>query len=292
MPELDYEGDIYRPPSEADSIILQATLGCSHNACTFCVSYKEKSYRLKDWTVVEADIGKASRLYPHVPRLFVADGDALAMPMVRWRKLLALIKEKLPAVVRVGAYATAKSIRKKSDEDLAWLRANGLTILYLGLESGDAETLRYVKKDSGPEEMIAAAQRAKAAGFKLSVTVLLGIAPPGREMDHAKNTGVVLSAIDPNYVGVLSVIVCEGTELYDLVKKGSHKVPDIMGYLGELKVMLENTNMTRGLFMSNHASNYLPLKVRMPEEREEALSLLSAALENRVDLRPEHRRFL
>jgi len=289
---LDYEGAIYRPPSERNSIILQATLGCSHGRCTFCISYREKRYRLKDRAVIASDVEKAAKLYPEVRRLFVADGDALVMPMKRWEWLLGLIAEKLPAVNRVGAYATAKSIRKKSDADLMKLKEMGLGILYLGVESGDDETLAYVRKDSNAKELIEAGRRVKAAGIALSVTVLLGIAPRGRNMEHARNTGALLTAMDPDYVGVLSVMVCEGTELAGLVARGEHEIPDARGYLEELREMLAHTRMTRGLFMANHASNHLPLQVRMPRGREAALVEIDRALSGERSLRPEHYRAL
>ena len=290
---LDYVGQIYRPPSEARSIILQATVGCAHNRCTFCPSYKDKPrFRIKDRAVVEADLDKAARLYPGVRRLFVADGDALIMPMGHWRWLLPAIREKLPWVERVGAYTTARAVRKKSDEDLRWLRENGLGILYLGLESGDDATLEYVKKDSDARQMIEAGRRVKEAGIALSVTVLLGIAPPGRSLVHARETGRVLSAMDPDYVGALSVIVCEGTELAELVRRGRHPVLSPEEYLSELREMLAATHMSGGLFMANHASNYLPLKVRMPGQKEEALARIDAALKGLLPIRPEAYRAL
>ncbi|NTU59756.1 MAG: radical SAM protein [Deltaproteobacteria bacterium] len=289
---MDYEGAIYRPPSEARSVILQATVGCSHGKCTFCLSFLEKKFRIKDRKVVEADLDKAARLYRGARRLFVADGDALIMPMKHWQWLLPAIREKLPWIERVGAYATARSIRKKTDEELRWLRENGLGILYLGLESGDDETLRYVRKESNAEQMIEAGRRVRAAGIKLSVTVLLGVAPPGRAEIHARETGRVLTAMDPNYVGALSVMICEGTELADKVARGLHPVPTAVEYLTELREMLANTTITRGLFMANHASNYLPLQVRMPAEKAQALALVDAALGGKVTLRPEHARAL
>lgn len=291
-PTLDYEGRIYRPPSEARSIILQATVGCSHNACIFCESFLDKRYRLKEWAVVEEDVEKAARLFPDNDKLFIADGDALAMPMKRWRILLPLIARKLPNVKRIGVYATGKNVRKKSDADLAWLKANGLGIIYLGVESGDDETLSYIGKDSTSQELIEAGQRIKAAGIALSVTILLGIAPAGRSRDHAINTGRLLTAMDPDFVGVLSVMVCRGTKLAGLVASGAHTVPDSRGYLAELKLMLEHTRMRHGLFMSNHASNHLPLRVNMPYGREEAIALLGEALSDRVALRPEKYRGL
>jgi radical SAM superfamily enzyme YgiQ (UPF0313 family) len=284
---LDYEGPIFRPPSEARSIILQATVGCSHNRCTFCPSYQAKRFRIKDRSTVEADLEKASRLYPRVQRLFVADGDALILPMKEWRWLLPAIRERLPWVNRVGAYATGRSIRKKTDEDLLWLKENGLGILYLGVESGDDATLAYVNKDSDASQLVEAGQRVRNAGMKLSVTVLLGIAPPGRSLAHARETGRVLSEMDPNYVGALSVMVVDGTPLADLVGRGEHSIPTPTDCVRELREMLAHTELTRGLFMSNHASNYLPLKVRMPKQKGEALALLDAALDGRVALKPE-----
>lgn len=289
---LDYEGAIYRPPSEARSIILQATVGCAHGRCTFCVSYRDKRFRVKDRAVVEADLKKAAQLYRGVKRLFVADGDALILPMTEWRWLLPAIREYLPWVERVGVYATGRAIRKKSDEDLAWLREHGLGIVYLGVESGDDPTLTYVRKDSTAAQHIEAGRRVKAAGIEVSVTVLLGIAPPGRSLEHARHTGEVLTAMDPNYVGALSVMVCEGTELARLVAAGEHPVPTPQELLAELREMLAATELTDGLFMANHASNYLPLKVPMPRGKPDALALLDAALAGRVALRPENYRAL
>jgi radical SAM superfamily enzyme YgiQ (UPF0313 family) len=289
---MDYEGAIYRPPSEARSIILQATVGCAHNRCIFCTSFREKQFRIKDRATVEADLQKAARLYPGVTRLFVADGDALIMPMDEWRWLLPAIGEYLPCVERVGVYATCFGIRKKTPEELTWLCHNRLGIIYLGVESGDPETLTYIRKDSTNEQLIEAGQRVKAAGIGLSVTVLLGIAPTGRSHEHARETGVLLTAMDPDYVGALSVMVCPGTELEKLVKRGEHLVPAPRELLAELREMLVHTELSNGMFMANHASNYLPLKVSMPRDKNEALALLDAAIKGEVSLRPEAFRVL
>jgi radical SAM superfamily enzyme YgiQ (UPF0313 family) len=289
---LDYEGQVIRPPSEARSIILQATVGCAHNRCTFCVSYKDKRFRIKPRETVEADLGKAARLFPGVRRLFVADGDALIMPMEEWRWLLPAIRKHLPQVQRVGVYATGRAIRKKTDDDLRWLREHGLRIVYLGVESGDDETLAYVEKDSDAEQLVVAGRRIKDAGMTLSVTVLLGIAPPGRSLAHARATGELLTAMDPQFVGALSVMVCDGTGLAELVRRGEHPIPTPAEYLTELREMLSHTRLTDGMFMANHASNYLPLKVRLPVEKEENLALLDAAIAGRVPLRSEAYRAL
>jgi len=289
---LDYEGAIYRPPSEARSIILQATVGCAHNRCTFCVSYKDKSFRIKERATIEADLQKAARLYPGVKRLFVADGDALIMPMAEWQWLLPAIRHYLPWVERVGVYATGLAIRKKTAEELQWLRENRLGIIYLGVESGDPQTLAAVQKDSTAGQLIAAGQKVKAAGIDLSVTVLLGIAPPGRSHEHGRQTGLLLTAMDPDFVGALSVILCAGTELEAQVNRGEHRVPAPLELLEELREMLAQTELTHGLFMANHASNYLPLKVEMPQGKAEALALLEAALRGEVHLRSDAYRAL
>lgn len=292
LDSLDYEGAIYRPPSEARSIILQATVGCSHNSCTFCTSFTDKRFRIKDRSIVEKDLQKAARLYPGVKRLFVADGDALIMPMEHWRWLLPAISEYLPWVERVGVYATGRAIRKKTSDDLIWLRENGLGIIYLGGESGDQQTLAYVRKDSTVEQQIEAGHRVKAAGIELSVTVLLGIALRGRSLDHGRQTGHMLTAMDPDYVGALSVILCAGTELEKLVRQGKHQLLTPVELLMELREMLAHTELRQGLFMANHASNYLPLKVEMPQGKTRALALLDAAIHGQVNLRPESSRAL
>lgn len=289
---LDYVGAIYRPPSEARSIILQATLGCSHNRCTFCPNYLEKRFAIKPREIVAEDIRKAARLFPETRRLFVADGDALILPMKDWEWLLADIREHLPWVDRIGAYATGKSIRKKTDEELAWLRENGLGILYLGVESGDDETLKYVKKDSTHEQLLEAGQRVRRADIKLSVTVLLGIAPQGRSLEHARATGELLTKMAPNYVGALSVMLVDGTEMADAVACGGHPMPTPKGCLMELREMLAATDMPGGLFMANHASNYLPLQVKMPRGKAAALELLDRAIAGGVALKPEEFRLL
>lgn len=289
---LDYVGAIYRPPSEARSIILQATVGCAHNRCTFCASYKEKRFRIKDRATLEKDLKKAARIYRGVKRLFVADGDALIMPMDQWRWLLPAIREHLPWVERVGVYATGIAIRKKSAEELRWLRDNGLKIVYLGVESGDPLTLSSIQKDSTAGQLVEAGQKLKAEDIAVSVTVLLGIAPPGRSLDHARETGRLLTAMDPDYAGALSVIVCEGTELARRVSRGEHSIPTPPELLRELRQMLAHTDLSAGLFMANHASNYLPLKVEMPHGKARALKLLDDALEGKAALRPESLRAL
>ena len=284
---MNYEGTIIRPPSEAFSILLQVTLGCSHNRCTFCGTYKDKRFTIKDDQTIMADIRFASKYMGNQHRLFLMDGDGLIIPQQKLVWILDMIKEQLPWVRRVGAYANAKSVKMKSDEDLVQLKEKGLGILYLGVESGDNQTLRKVCKGTTAANLIKQGRRIKEAGMKLSVTVLLGIAGPSASLKHARATGKLLSAMDPNYIGALTVMILPNTPLDDDYRAGRFKLPDTRELLQELREMFEHTHLSGGLFMANHASNYLPVKARLPKDREKTLDLIDAALRGEIELKPE-----
>ncbi len=292
MHGMNYEGMIIRPPSEANSILLQVTVGCSHNKCTFCGTYKGVRFKIKDEAIIDKDIQYAAENFPFLKRLFITDGDALILPQPKLTGILTRIREKMPWIQRVGLYGNAKSILRKSLEELQELRDLGLGIVYLGLESGDAQVLREIRKGVSPERMIEAGQKIRAAGIRLSVTALLGIAGPERSLQHARATGQVLSAMDPNYVGVLTLMILPNTELGDKSERGEFHLMQLPGLLRELREMLFYTDLARGLFLSNHASNYLALKVKMPSEKEKALALIDKALQGDVRLRPEWSRAL
>jgi radical SAM superfamily enzyme YgiQ (UPF0313 family) len=289
---MHYEGICIRPPSEAYSILLQVTVGCSHNKCTFCGTYKDKRFRIKDDKIILSDIRFASQYMRRQDRLFLMDGDALIIPQKRLMWILEKIKENIPWVRRVGAYANAKSIKMKSLEELIELKENGLGILYLGVESGDEETLKEVHKGTGAQNLINMGRKVREAGMKLSVTVLLGIAGRRRSMEHARATGELLSAMDPNYVGALTVMLIPGTPLYEDSRTGGFELPNEKEVLMELREMMVHTNLSRGLFFSNHASNYLPVKARLPKGKQDALDLIDSALRGETGLRPEWMRGL
>jgi radical SAM superfamily enzyme YgiQ (UPF0313 family) len=289
---LHYEGMCIRPPSEADSILLQATVGCSHNKCTFCGTYKEKRFRIKDNDILLSDILYASRYMRRLDRLFIMDGDALIIPYPRLKWILEMVKEHLPQVKRVGVYANTKGIRRKSEEELRELRDLGLGIVYYGVETGDDQTLEAIRKGANAQRLLDMGLKVKRAGVKLSVTVLLGIAGRERSPVHAKATGELLSAMDPDYVGALTLMIISGTPLADDLGAGRFELPDNAGLLKELREMIASTNLSKGLFFSNHASNYLPVKVRYPGGKEQALHLIDMALEGKVGLRPEWMRAL
>ena len=289
---MDYQGIIIRPPSEANSIILQVTVGCSHNKCTFCGTYKGVRFRIKPESVVEKDIEFAARYCRRQRRLFLTDGDALILPQKRLHKLLKTIRKRLPWVTRVGVYGNAKSIQTKTLEDLVALREQGLGIVYLGLETGDDVTLKKIRKGVRADTIIKMGQRVIAAGIKLSVTVLLGLAGPERSYVHAEATGRALSAMDPDYVGALSLILLPNTPLGRDFEEGRFRLVSPMEMLSELKTMIAHTDLSGGLFYANHASNYLPIKARLPRDKEAAVSLIDQALGGDVPLKPEFMRAL
>jgi radical SAM superfamily enzyme YgiQ (UPF0313 family) len=289
---MHYEGMCIRPPSEAQSILLQATVGCSHNKCSFCGTYKDKRFRIKDDDIILSDILFASRYMRGIKRLFIMDGDALIIPYRRLTWIFEMIKEHLPWVTRVGVYANTKGIKMKSLEELVHLKEMGLGIIYTGIETGDDQTLTAIRKGADSKRMVDMGRKVKAAGIKLSVTVLLGIAGKERSLIHAKATGKVLSAIDPDYVGALTLMIMPGTTLADDLSTGKFELPDNYGLLMELREMIASTHLSKGLFFSNHASNYLPVKIRYPEGKAQALQLIDMALDGKVSLRPEWMRAL
>ena len=289
---MHYEGNMIRPPSEAYSILLQATVGCSHNKCTFCGAYKGERFKIKPDAIIEADIDFAAAHCRRQRRLFICDGDALILPQKRLLHILKTIRQRLPWVTRVGVYANTKSIRMKSAEELAELHANGLGIAYMGVESGDDTTLKAVRKGADAQRMIAAGRKIRRAGIKLSITVLLGIAGMERSSIHAQETGKVISAIDPEYVGALSLMLIPGTALYEANQAGRFQLPAPEAMLQELGIMIAYTDMTGGLFHANHASNYLPLKLNMPADKAHALDLIDRALKGEIALKPESMRAL
>ena len=289
---MHYEGNIIRPPSEANSILLQITVGCSRNKCTFCGTYTGERFRIKNDEIIMEDIAFAAEYCRNQRRVFLCDGDALIVPQKRLLKILAEIKKQLPWVTRIGLYANAKSLEMKTPDELKTLHEQGIGIAYMGLETGDDITLKNINKGATAEKMIHMGRKARAAGIKLSVTVLLGIAGKARSLIHARETGRVLSAIDPEYVGALSLMLIPGTPLYKDYTAGRFPLLKPDELLLELRTMIEHTALSRGLFHANHASNYLPIKARLPKDKAATLKRIDQALEGHVPLKPEWLRAL
>ena len=290
---MKYEGMIYRPPSEANSLILQVAVGCSYNGCTFCHSFQGKTFRIKSFEEIKEDIDEAAHYGP-IPRVFLADGDALIIPQKDLVRILGYLKQKMRGLERVGIYANAVDVLKKTADELKELKELRLGIIYLGLESGNREVLKRIRKNATVEQMIRAAKRVKEAGILLSVTVLLGIGGTELSHEHAEDTGKVLSEMDPEYVGALSLMIVPGTPIERDLASGKLVLPTPFELIRELETMIANCRFTDCFFASNHASNYLPLRVRMPAEKEKALELIRKVLERRDPelLRPEYMRAL
>jgi radical SAM superfamily enzyme YgiQ (UPF0313 family) len=293
-----YEGRIYRPPSEADAFILQATIGCSWNHCTYCDMYRDKSFRVRPLEEILADVHEAERTLGQrgerdaVEKVFVADGDALVMGLDHWEPILRACREAFPRLRRVSAYATAMTLLDKSDEELARLRDLGLELLYIGPESGDDVTLKRIAKGASFAQHVEAARRAHAAKVKLSAIFLLGVAGLERSEIHAEASAKLATEMDPAYVSLLTLTIVPETPIAKLRVKGKFELPTVHRMLEELRSFVDLARPTRAVFRSNHASNYLPLAGHLPQDRERILDVVDRALQGGVLLRPEWARGL
>jgi radical SAM superfamily enzyme YgiQ (UPF0313 family) len=276
---MRYHGTVIRPPSEANSYILQVTYGCSHNRCAFCGTYMDKPFRARKTNEVLEDIHAAGELPTGARRVFLADGDALVLSTRRLAQILDALREAFPGLERVGTYANARDLLRKSPAELKTLRESGLGIVYLGLESGDDEVLTRIDKGATSEEMVAAAIRARNAGLLVSVIGILGIAGPGRSTEHARLTGQVVSRMDPQFFSMLTLMLVPGTRLHRDWGTGAFQLMGAEDMLAELReVILHLEGLTNCVFRSNHASNYLPLGGTLPGDKARLLATLDAAL--------------
>jgi radical SAM superfamily enzyme YgiQ (UPF0313 family) len=284
---------MFRPPSEADSYILQATIGCSWNACTYCDMYRSKRYRVRDLAETLADVEAARALHGGgIDKIFVADGDALGMDLVHWEAVLSACNAAFPRLRRVSAYATAINLLEKTPAELRRLREHGLTLLYIGPESGDDATLKRIAKGASFGDHVEAARRAREAGIKLSAIFLLGAGGIDRTDEHAIGSARLATAMDPRFVSLLTLTVIPGTPMAKLEATGRFTLPAIDGLLREARLFIAAAQPTDAIFRTNHASNYLPLSGRLPRDRARLLELLDAALGGRIPLRPDWARGL
>ena len=289
---MNYEGNIIRPPSESHSIILQVTVGCSHNKCTFCGAYKGVRFRIKDVATINEDIAFASRYCIRQKRVFLADGDALILPTARLVDIFSDIRRNLPWVNRISLYGNAKSILRKTVRELQTLKELGLDRVYMGLESGHEPTLKNIKKGVDAEQMIQAAALVRQADLFLSVTVLLGIAGRKQSIGHARATGMVLGKMKPNQIAVLTLMLLKNTPLYNDYLSGAFQLPDQNMLLEELKMLVESIELERVQFQANHASNYLPISGRLAKDKETILQVIKSSLKGRYPLKMEFQRSL
>lgn len=291
---IEYVTPYFRPPSEAKSFILQATIGCSHNQCTYCGMYRkdEQRFRVRPMDEIREIIDSASEHGEIQDRVFIADGNALVLAQKKLVEIIAYLKEKSPWVERIRMYANVGDILRKGVDNLKELRALGLDMVYIGFESGDDVVLERIKKGAGFDDTVKASRMLKEAGVMNSAMVLLGMGGVERSAEHAEATGRLLTACDPEYVGALSLQVRPGAPLYDEWKRGDFILPDKFRMIKELEILVENTTLTNGYFFSNHISNYLPIKAKFPADKERVLSEIRAVLASGDEslLRPDYYR--
>ncbi|MDH3628610.1 MAG: radical SAM protein [Acidobacteriota bacterium] len=283
-----YEGTIYRPPSEADALILQATVGCSWNACTYCDMYRAKDFRVRPLAESLEHLDQvAAQAGVDITKIFVADGDALAMDLGHWLPILERCRASFPRLRRVSCYATARNILEKSPEEMTRLRDAGLSLLYVGPESGDDVTMKRIAKGATHDQHVEAARSAHDAGMRLSTIFLLGAGGVERSVPHAQESARLAGAMDPRFVSLLTLTVVPGTPIAELERRGKFVLPGLEGLLEELYAFIDIARPTDAIFRTNHASNYLPLSGRLPRDRERLLAVLDGAREGAVPLRPE-----
>ena len=289
---MRYFGSVYRPPSEARSLIVQVTYGCSHNTCAFCSMYKAKKFTLRPMEEILEDFRMARQAYSKVGRIFLADGDALIRPAVDLERILEVIGELFPECERVTCYASPSSVHKRTSEELKRLRERNLTMVYMGLESGCDEVLKRMRKGHTAADIVAAGQKINAAGIDLSVTAISGLGGVELWREHAMDTAAALSAMKPAYIGLLTLMVEPGTPLYDWVEKGQFQLLDSHQVLEETALLVAQLDCEGAVFRMNHASNYLTLKGTLNEDKQALLKRIHSAMSGRTDLRPEYFRAL
>ena len=289
---MHHEGILIRPPSEAHSIILQITVGCSHNKCTFCGAYKDVRFRIRSEKEIDRDIDFASAHCKKQKRVFLADGDALILSQNKLEALFIKIKRRLPQVHRISLYANGRAIRSKTDQDLGRLKQLGLDRVYLGIESGDDSILSTICKAETSASLAAAGKRVVDAGLFLSTTILLGIAGIKGSLPHARQTAKLLNKIKPNQIAALTLMPLANTQLGQQIGSGIFHLPDSQAVLEELRELTLHLDCDRVQFMANHASNYLPISGRLKRDKDAILSRIDNAMKQRIELIPDYMRTL
>jgi len=288
---IEYIEPIFRPPSEGKSFLLQATIGCSHNNCTYCAMYRkdEQKFRVRSMDEIKSIIDEASEFGHITDRVFIADGNALVLSQKKLVEIMQYLNEKCNRLKRIRMYANVGDILRKGVENLKELKNHGLDMVYIGFESGDDVVLERIKKGASHEQTVQASKILKEVGIKNSAMVLLGMGGTERSEIHARETGRLLTECDPEYVGALSLQIRPGAPLYKEWEEGKFELPDKFQMIKELKIIVENTELTDGYFFANHISNYLPVKARFPRDKQKVLSDINEVLDSGDEslLRPD-----
>lgn len=290
---IKYVGDVYRPPSEAYSLIVQATIGCTHNKCSFCKMFKEKRFQTRPTEDIIADFAWARKRYRSVPRIFLADANALCLKTDKLMPILTYIEETFPECERVTIYGRASDVLRKTEDELRQLREHGLTMVYIGAESGSDKVLEMCRKGETRQQLIDAVKRIEKVGIKASVTFISGLAGKDGWEDHAIQTGTMITEMNASYVSLLTLLVDPQAPMYEDIQSGRLKLLTPQEVLAETHLMLENVNPEKTcIFRSNHASNYLSLKGDLPQDRDRFLAQIEAAMKNTGMLKDERFRLL
>ena len=290
---MRYEGSIYRPPSEAYSLLIQVTIGCSHNTCTFCTMFKDKKFRVRPIEEVIEDLEMARRAYPVVEKIFLCDGDALCLSNEKLMRILTRISELFPECKRVSVYGTATDINRKSESELKELLDAGMEMIYMGAESGSQNVLDKIHKDVTVREQIDAVKKAENVGIKMSVTFISGLAGLEGWEDHAISTGKMITEMNASYASLLTLMLDPAAPIMKEINSGEMTLLTPEQVVGETYLLLENAMPRKScVFRSNHASNYISLRGNLPEDRQRMLVQLKVAMENTGLLKDERFRML
>ncbi len=292
---MEYDMPLYRPPSEARSLIFQVTLGCSWNKCMFCAMYKTKDFLVRPFDEIEKEVMEMARHYPDTRKIFLADGDPLAAPTDFLIRVLDLMNQRFPKLERISTYAGPTNLKDKTIEELSEFKARKLDVLYLGIETGHDPLLKKIKKGAKASQIIEVSRKAKDAGLRMSTFIILGLGGLEGSYDHAKDSARVANAIDPNFLATLTLMLGPYEKVYEQeMMGGSFKLIDKKQSLQELRWFVEDLTLTDCKFGSEHASNYLPISGTLPQDKQEILRLIDNALDDTSSnmIRPEWARGL
>lgn len=289
---INYEGTVYRPPSEAYSLIIQVTIGCAHNKCSFCSMYKDKKFKIKNLEQIYEDLYEARKLYKSVKRIFLADGDAFVLPFEQIENILNKIKELFPECERVSSYAAPKDILRKSKEEIIALKELGLKMIYMGIESGSDSILKDINKGVTSSDIIEAGKKAKDGLMKLSVTLISGIGGKDKWIENAVESAKAINAIEPDYLGTLTLMVEPNTPIYEAVKSGKFQILNSDEAMLEMRELIKNINVKNCIFRSNHASNYMAIGGNLSKDKDKLIKLIDDVLDGKYEYKPEEFRRL
>lgn len=278
---MQYYGNVFRPPSEARSLIIQATVGCAHNKCSFCYMYKDDNFIIRPLEDIKKDLIEMSQYGSYWRRIFLADGDALVLKTSDLLEILKTIKQYYPNIERVSSYATAGDINRKSIEELKALRDAGLEMLYIGFESGDDEILKKINKGLTYKDYVSAMAKCKEVGFKTSITIIAGLGGVELMEQNAKGTAKIISETKPDYVSYLTMRIYKNTPLYLDYINGKFNMPNAEEILQEMKIFLENVDSEGTIFRSNHASNYVLLAGTLNEDKKGLIEAIDKTLKKK-----------